>query len=191
MATKITLKEIRLSFPEVFVPKQFKDNLSYSCSYLIPKGSELLKQVEASMLEAAELTWPGKGAKKLLSFTGNNQRCLTDGDLKDSEISAGFMVLKANRSPKAGKPMVVDRAKNADGSWQHLSESDGKIYSGVYGNSTVEFWAQDGENPGIRCTLINVQFAKHAQAFGGGSPVSDEGLDDLGYDGDDEDDDLA
>lgn len=188
MSTKITLKEVRFSFPEVFAPKAFKDSNNYSCSYLLPKGSEVLKQVEAAILEAANITWPGKGARKLLTFTGATQNCLTDGDLKDSDISAGHMILKANRQPKAGKPMVVDRGKNAAGEWQHLVESDGKIYSGVFGNSTVEFWAQESkENPGIRCTLINVQFAKHAPAFGGGAPVSDEGLDDLGFEEDDDD----
>jgi hypothetical protein len=187
MSTKITLKEVRFSFPEVFTPKPFKDSLSYSCGYLIPKDSPQVKLIKDAMVEAANKLWPGKGEKKLLTFTGATQNCFTDGDLKDSAITEGHMVLKAIRKPKAGKPIVVDRGKDASGNWVHLSEADGKIYSGVYGNSTVELWAQAGENPGIRCTLINAQFVKHAPAFGGGVAVSADGLDDLGFEDDDED----
>jgi hypothetical protein len=186
MATKMTLKNVRFSFPEVFVPKQFKDSLSFSCGFLIPNEDPQVIAVQAAMLEAANKLWPGKGTQKIRTFTGATQNCLTDGNLKESDITAGHMVLKANRKPKAGKPMVVDRGKDANGQWIHLTEADGKIYSGVFGNATVEFWAQAGENPGIRCTLINVQFYKHAPAFGGGCSVSADGLDDLGFEEDDD-----
>ena len=39
----------------------------------------------------------------------------------------------------------------------------------------------------IRCGLITVQFAKHAPSFGGGSPVNEDGLDELAYEEDDDD----
>lgn len=61
-------------------------------------------------------------------------------------------------------------------------------YSGCYVNASVEFWAQDGDNSGIRCALRAVQFHRDGDAFaGGGSKVKTDEFDDLatGADADD------
>lgn len=182
MTTKVTLKNVRISFPDVFKPNEFKGKRSYRCKFLLEKGSENLKAISDAIKAEATEKWKAKAPQKLAQFKGSaQQNCLIDGDNSEVEGFAGHMILTANRAEKSGPPVVVDRYKKP------LTESQGKIYSGCYCYGNVEIWAQDGENPGIRCTLINLQFYKDGESFGGAAPASADGLDDLSFEDDGED----
>jgi len=188
MTQKITLKNVRINQVHVWEAQEYMGKVAYKCQYLLPKGSDLLKQVQVAMLADCEEVWPKKGKARLASFTGKTETCLRDGDLIEWEPLHGHMVLTANRDVDKGAPKIFNRNRDENGHLEQLKPSEGKIYSGVIANSTVEIWAQENPKyPGIRCTLINLQFVKHAPAFGGGEPASDTGLDDLGYDDDDDD----
>jgi hypothetical protein len=52
-------------------------------------------------------------------------------------------------------------------------------YSGCYVKFSVEFWAQDGDNAGIRCALRGVQFDRDGDAFSGGSKTRGDEFDDM------------
>ena len=191
--TLITLRNVRINHVAVFEPSEYQGRKSYNIQLLLPKGSAEEKQALAAQLAACEVKWPGKdskgvakGARKLASFIGNNVNCVSDGDLKDFEPLEGHTILRATRDASKVKPVAVDRYRGEDGKLERLKEEDGKIYPGVWVNATVEFWAQDGENPGSRCSFINVQFVKHGTPLGGGVAPSEVGLDELDFEEDDD-----
>jgi hypothetical protein len=65
-----------------------------------------------------------------------------------------------------------------------LTERDGKPYSGCYVNVKLDFWAQDNSadrgGKRINAQIKTVQFVADGDAFGGGTPASADGFEDLG-----------
>lgn len=181
MATKVKLKSVRLSFNDLFEAAQFQGQgaFRYRAVFLLSKNSDNVKTISVAMQEEAKKMWPDNWQKMMLAFKGNAQKsCITDGDLSDTDGHAGNMVLAANRKQKDGRPLIIDRNKSP------LTEADGKPYSGCYVNATVEIWAQDGVNKGIRCALQGVQFDRDGDAFSGGVAPSEDDFDDLSGGGD-------
>lgn len=181
----LKLKNVRLSFPDLFVAKAFKDgDPTFGATFLIPKNSPLHKEVEKAIMEAATLKFGAKAAKIVEGIRNNpNKFCYQDGDTKDYDGYEGHMALRAKR---ASRPMVLDRDKTP------LTSADGKPYAGCYVDATVEIFAYTNTGNGISAQLRGVQFRKDGDAFGGGSPVSEDEFDDLGEGADAEDyDDVA
>ena len=65
-----------------------------------------------------------------------------------------------------------------------LKSEDGIIYGGCYVNGVIEIYVQKGENSGVRCALLGVQFVREGQAFAG-SRATDNDFDDIADKGDD------
>jgi len=85
----------------------------------------------------------------------------------------------AHRQAKDGAPKIY----GIDGKTL-LKETDGIIYGGCYVNAILDFYAQSGENPGMRCSLVGVQFLRDGPAFSGSS-VSAGDFEDHSAKGDD------
>mgnify|MGYP000857369996 CR=1 FL=1 len=169
---KVKLIRVRLSFPDLFVPVQFdgKGEFRYGATFLMEKGSDNHKSISAAIRAAATEGWKSKADAMIESLKGNsNKFCLQDGDLnpKGYEGYAGNMVLSARRKQKDGMPYLCDENK------VQLTTDTGKLYSGCYVNATVDVWAQVKDYPGIRCTLLGVQFAGDGDAFSGGAARPD------------------
>lgn len=183
---KVTLKNVRLSFPDLFTPKSFEGGEpKYRASFLIPKDDAQLKAIEAAILQVARVKWPapGKAEAVLKSIRGNpNKFCFQDGDTKDYDGYEGMMYVAANNK---SRPLVIDRDKSP------LSAADGKPYAGCFVNASIEFFAYDKPANGISCSLKGVQFVRDGDAFGGGAPARPEEFDDLGVEDDEEADSLA
>jgi hypothetical protein len=163
---KVSLKKVRLSFPDLFVAKQYegKGDFKYAASFLIEPGSDNDKAVQAAIKAVAVEKWGKRVDAVLESIRGSKQQyCYLKGDSKEYEGYAGMLVLSAKRKQKDGRPLVIDQAKNP------LNESDGKPYAGCYVNATVDIWAQDGTHTGIRGGLLGVQFHSDGDAFSGGA----------------------
>lgn len=199
---KVKLAKVRLSMfnDSLFEAREFEKGdgkFRYSANFLIEKGDANHKAVEAAIKEAAEDKFGKKAAATVESLRGNNNKfCYRDGDKTTMEDYAGMMVLASHRQQKAGAPHVyshkkhegklcnVDQAGNA-----YQPNENGKLekvdpdfevkapYSGCYVNATVEIYAQDGTNSGIRCGLVAVQFHSDGDSFGG---VSKGNPDDFG-----------
>lgn len=187
MSTRIK-GQARIAFPKLFEAEAFPgtSNKKYGAAFLIPKGSDLEKQIEKAIEAEAQAKYGKVWQKTLASVKGNNNKCCwQDGDLSKYESNEGHMILSAGRQEKDGRPTVLDRDKKA------LEEADGRIYAGCYVNFNVDIWAQDGQYTGIRCSLNGVQFVKDGDAFGGAARVSDDEFEDLGVDETEEADDLA
>lgn len=171
---KITIKNARLSFPDLFEPRAFKagDKPKYKGTFLVPKGSEQAKAVEAAIVAVAKEKWPKTWEKVLASIRGNaNKFCWQDGD---SKTYAGYEGMMAFSAGNAARPTVFDRDKSP------LSKDDGKPYAGCYVNAVVELFAYDNSGNGISASLGGVQFVKDGEAFSGGRPASSDDFDDLG-----------
>lgn len=171
---KVTLKDVRLSFPDLFTPRPFKpgDKPKYKVTFLIPKDSSQIQEINAAILAVAKEKWGAKAESIIKSIRNNpNKFCFQDGDTKEYDGYAGMMALSAGN---AARPLVIDGQKNP------LTEADGKPYAGCYVNGIVEFFAYDNSGNGISASLKGVQFVRDGDAFGGGAPASVEDFDTLG-----------
>lgn len=185
---KLILPNVRLSFPDLFKAVQFQGQgpFNYRATFLIPEGGKLRKDVDAAIAKVAKEKWGAKAEKIMLAANSANGAgmCFNDGNLKEYDGYAGHWYLAATRPQDKGRPAIVDRDKSP------LSAEDGKPYGGCFVNVSVEFWAQDNSyGKTVRCGLLGVQFNKDGDAFGGGSPASADGFEDLGVD--EEVDDMA
>ena len=177
---EVKLKNVRLSFPDLFKPRAFNDKTEpkYKATFLIPKDDPQIKAIEAAIIETAKAKWPKDWQKVLNSIKGNaNKFCFQDGDNKSYDGYEGMMALSASNK---ARPSVFDRDRSP------LTEEDGKPYAGCYVNAIVEFFAYDNSGNGISASLSGVQFVRDGEAFSGGRPAKADDFDDLGVEGDEE-----
>ena len=181
---KVLLKNVRLSFPDLFEPVQYqgKGAFRYNASFLVEPGSENDNKIRAAIKEAANETWGAKAAVQLKGMENNsNKYCYMDGNLKEYDGYTDMMYISAHRSQAQGAPKVVDKNPKIE-----LTAADGKPYAGCYVNASLEIYAQKGENPGVRASLIAVQFVQDGDAFAGARATADD-FDDLSEGADSED----
>lgn len=176
---KVKLSNVRLSFPELWEARQFQAGVGkarYDSTFLVEKGSANDKAVRAAISEAATETWGAKATAQLKALSGDSGKfCYQNGDLKEYDGYEGHMALSSHRNADQGPPAIVDRMKNK------LTINDGKPYAGCYVNASVDIWVQQGKYPGVRCTLVGVQFVADGDAFAGAA-ATDDAFDDLGDD---------
>ena len=168
MAHEVKLKDVRLSFPDLFTAKDYQGNgkFRYSATFLIVPGSENDKLIQAAILAAAKEEY-GKDAGQIEAWRGNPQKfCYTPGSLKKYDGYEGMMALSTHRYATQGRVGVYNRDLTP------LTEADGKPYGGCYVNARVEIWAQGGKNAGIRGGLVSVQFVRDGDAFSGATKPS-------------------
>lgn len=181
---KVKLIDVRLSFPDLFVPVQFKGEggFNYKASFLMAPKSDNAKKIEAALLEAAIAKWPKNGKAVYESVKGNaNKICFIDGSSKEYDGYQGMMCLSSSRAKAKGLPKVLDFDKTP------LGEGAGKPYAGCYVDALVEIWAQDNDfGKALRAQLLGVQFRRHGDAFAAGAVASDDDFDNI--DAPDEDD---
>jgi len=151
------IKNARLSFPNLFQPSSFSPDApkKFSATFIIEKGSEAEKVVQAEIKKVIAEKWP-KGKP------GSLKVCVRDGSEKDMD-GFGDGVLFFNASNDKRVP-IFDRDRTP------LTEEDGKPYAGCYVNVMVQFWCQDNQyGKRVNASLLGVQFAGDGDAFGGGA----------------------
>lgn len=176
MDSVIILKNVRLSFPQLWVAKPFNpgDAPAYKATGLIVKGSDNDKLVRETIRELAKEKWSKGFEQKLKAIETNpNKFCYQDGDNKKWDGYEGCMVLSA-KAKESKPPIILDRDKT------QLREKDGRPYAGCYVNMSVEFFTYNNSGDGISSSLRWVQFFKDGDAFAGGTAVDvDEEIEDL------------
>lgn len=173
---ELKLKNVRLSFPDLFEPRAFKPGMEarYKATFLVAKGSDQAKAIDAAIAAVAKEKWPKTWEKVLASIKGNaNKFCWQDGDTKTYDGYEGMMALSAGNK---ARPSVFDRDKTA------LTKDDGKPYAGCYVNAVIDIFAYDNTGNGISASLGGVQFVRDGEAFSGGRPASADAFDNLGAD---------
>lgn len=167
--SKITLKNVRLSFPSVFQKAVFKGvEGKYEATFLIDKLDKATKKAIDDAIEAAIAAAKVK--------VPADKRCIKDGD--DSEYD-GYENCWSFKAANSKRPTVIDRDKSP------LIETDEKIYAGCRVNAIVGIWIQNNEfGKRANANLFGIQFVKDDEPFGRGSEDVTDYFDDL------EDDDL-
>lgn len=178
----VKLKDVRLAFPQLFVPKSVngEGEPAYSASFIIGKNQkDVIEAVEKATVAAAKAKWKDKADAMLKKLKLADKLPLHDGDLKaDYEGYEGNLFVSARSKIK---PRVVDRQA------QLLSAEDGLPYAGCYVVGSVAIWAQDNNfGQRINATLRGVQFVRDGDAFSGGRPAGDDEFEEL-----DNEEDLA
>jgi len=174
---KVKLTDVRLSFPDLFTAVEFKTGDGkprFNATFLVVPGSENDKAIRAAIEHEANAAYGKKAAANLKAWENNaNKYAYLDGNLKEYDGYEGMMYLACHSKVR---PSVFDRNPNVI-----LTAQDGKPYAGCYVNATVDIYAQQGENPGIRAGFTGVQFSKDGDSFAGGTaaaPDEFENLDD-------------
>lgn len=146
----------------------------HSATFLIVPGDANDKAIRAAIDAVGSEVFKAKWLRLKEAWEKNpNKFCYQDGDTKNWDGAGGMMVLAAHRKAKDGRPTVLNLNKSP------VAENDGIIYGGCYINGSVDIWAQDGENSGIRCTLLGVQYAGEGDSFSGARRSDDSDFEDL------------
>ena len=173
---EIILKNVRLSYPNLFHAQEFKTGDGkprWSASFIVTPGSENDQNIQRAIELEAKNLWAAKAPGLLKSMLGQSSKyCYSNGNSKGQDEYQGMMVLSTHRSAKLPRPLVVDSNKSP------LTHEDAKPYAGCYVNAKVEIYCQSGDNQGVRGSFSVIQFAGDGDAFGASAPSADE-FDDL------------
>ena len=165
--TRITLKNVRLSFPSLFKKAMFEGKEGkYEATFLIPKSDKKVYDLIQSKI------------KELLDSSGfkisKDKLCLKDCD--DVEY-AGYADHWSLKSSNSRRPTVMDSDKTP------LTEEDNRIYAGCYVNAIVDFWVQNNSyGKRINSNLLGVQFLRDGESLGAAPVDVTELFDDLSAD---------
>ena len=166
---KITIKNVRLSYANVWEPKaNLQGDLKYSASLIIPKNSPEQAEVKRAINKAAKDNKAKFVDKKGRDIPKEKIRLpLRDGDIDRADEPAYegcyFINVSSNNAPKIVnrrlKP-IVDRSE---------------VYSGCYANVSVNFFGYNTNgNAGIGAGLGNIQKLKDGEPLGGFSNPEDD-----------------
>lgn len=165
------IKGARLSFPELHEPKSVNGgDPRFGASFLLDKDEhkKQLAEIRGIVKEIADEEFDGK--------IPTGDRCaLRDGSEKDYDGYENAMVVVAARAVKRKRPVVINAKKE-----QVAPDEDGYPYAGCYVNAKVNFYSLNGKKDKghnaqhgkrICCEIQVVQFAKHGEPFGSGTPT--------------------
>lgn len=180
------LKDVRLTFPQLWEPKQVngQGDPKFSGAFLFKPDHSARTQLLNAVVAAAKAKWgealvdvkepdPADATKiitvkrpnyevVLKQLKATDRICVHDGDSK-SEYDGYAGHLFVNASNKI-KPLVIGPNR------ENLVPADGKPYSGCYVNAIVEIWAQDNQfGKRINASLMGVQFVRDGERLAGGA----------------------
>jgi hypothetical protein len=179
----IKLKNVRLSFPEVWEPRAFAEGQvpKYQASFLLdpenPAHAASIKEIETAAKDLAKKAWVKvpKTYKLCFGYADDHpKKCDYDGYPGKWYIATSSTV----------KPKLVDRAT------EPTVKEDGLLYAGCYVNTNITLWPQDHSvgGKGINANLRIIQAYRDGEHFGVAPPSADE-MDVIEFE-DDLDDDI-
>lgn len=171
MSKKIVLKNVRVSYLNVFKPRAMQEGQEpkFSAQIIMDKNHPQLKEFNAAVLEVAK----EKFSKLIVGnkIPSKLKTPLRDGDeeytaAEDLAVYGGKYFFNANNTRR---PVTIDRLKN------QIAEEDNVLYSGCYCNVIVELFAYDtAGNKGVAASLGGVQFIRDGEALGGRGVTVDD-----------------
>lgn len=178
---RITLKNVRLAFPDIFEAKAFSDGdePAFSATFLLDAKHPQLKELKEMMKEVVRDKWGAKADAIYKDLEAKDRLALHDGDLKTEYegFEGNFYVSARNKS----RPLVLDRDKTP------LTQADGRPYAGSYVDVSLDLWAQDNKyGKRVNASLRGVRFVKDGDAFAGGGAADVNEFDDLSDGADDD-----
>lgn len=171
---RVHLKNVRLTFPNLFEAKQVngQGDPKFSASFLIPREHPQMKEVKAALKEAAEQKWGAKAEATLKTLQAGDRIALHDGDAKSAyDGYAGNWFINASNKVR---PLVIGQNR------EPLTASEGKPYSGCYVNAIIELWAQDNHfGKRVNASLMGVQFAGDGERLAGGGVAAADDFEEI------------
>lgn len=166
---KVHLKDVRLSYAQLFEPKQVngQGEAKFSAAFLFPANHPAVAELKKAIQAVATEKWGAKAGEVYAAIKAKNTACLHDGAEKpEQEAYKGNMFVNASNKIK---PLVID------GNRSPLTATDGKPYSGCYVNGIVEVWAQDNQfGKRINASLMGIQFLRDGPRLAGGGVAGAE-----------------
>lgn len=204
----VVVKGARLSFPHIFEPQEQENDdgttrRSYNSVLMVPKEdnphlAKILKDMKVAANEAKKKAWgnsPDDWPKIPASMT-----CFKDGDNDDHFTTpraeyAGHYIISCS-SPANRPPRVITNRKGSDDRWMDAEEGKkGSPYAGCYVNGIIELYGQKKDPKRkmpnrINASFSTIQFLRDGEPFAnmGGDPDDLLDEDDVGYEGDLDDD---
>jgi hypothetical protein len=167
----IKLKDVRLSFPQLFTPVAFEEGKPprYQAAFLLdPSDKFHVKQIKEIKTEAKRIMEESWGE---VPPKDEYRSCfgLADKHPKKRQYD-GYKGMFYIDTANTIAPTLIDRRK------QEVIEQDGVLYAGCYVNTNVTLWAYDHPKggKGIGANLRIVQFYRDGEAFGQGKASVDE-----------------
>ncbi len=174
--SKITIKNVRLSYPHLFTPKANDEGgkPKYSADLILDKKqhAETIKKIE-KIIERVSFDFFKKPTKlKNCALHDGNER--EDKEGYGDEI---MFVVSKNDNP----PEIVDRDPSV-----RLTAADRRPYGGCYVNAVIRFFAYDHKTggKGVSSSLEAVQFYKDGESFGAGPVNAEEEFENVADDAD-------
>ena len=166
---KVHLKDVRISFANIFEPKQVQGqgDAKFSAAFLFPRSHPAVAELTTAITQAATEKWAAKAADVLKALKAADKLCVHDGDAKaDNEAYPGNLFVNASNKTR---PLVIGPNR------EPLVAADGKPYSGCYVNAIVEVWPQDNQfGKRINASLLGVQFLRDGERLSGGGVAAAE-----------------
>ena len=151
---KITLKNVRISFPSLFRRSVYEGvEGKFKATFMIPKSdTETVTKIKSAIKLAIDEKFKDKDVK-----IPSQHSCFKDGYEKDCDVYAEYWSFKADSH---WQPTII----NSDNS--PIIESDEIIYPGCYVNASVDIWIQDNNyGKRINADLCDVQFVRDGEKF--------------------------
>lgn len=161
----LMLEDVRIAFPELFVPKQVNNQgkAAYSACFLMPPSHPVVMKVKTAIATVAKAKWPTEYAEILPALVAGDKVCLHNGDMKANYDGFPGNLYVSARGQMA--PLVIGQDPNVK-----LTALDGKPYSGCYVNAQVAIWAQQNQyGKRVNAQIRGVQFLRDGEAFGAGA----------------------
>jgi hypothetical protein len=181
---EVMLKNVRIAFCQSLLGDaedyQGNGNFRHSATFLVEPGSENDKAIQAAIKAEAVNVWAKKADTTLEGLKGNsNKYCYQNGNTKpDYDSFPGNMFIGAHRKQTDGRPLLLDSVKDpATGKAAKLTGAEGRINAGCYVNAKLSIYCQSGQNSGVRCGLLGVQFAGAGDSFGGAGRAKEDDFD--------------
>lgn len=160
----ITLTNVRLSYPQLFVAKAIEEGKTpkYSATFLLDKKQH------AALIAQMEKTIDRVALDQFKKKVKLNRVPLRDGNEKEDKEGYGDDVMFVNATNDK-RPVVCDRDRTT------LTADDPKPYAGCYVNARIRLFAFDHPQggKGVSASLRAVQFVKDGESFGA-APVNVE-----------------
>lgn len=168
----VTLKDVRLAFPSLFVAKAMVGNdgkpgkPKFSASLLFAPGTANHTALKEAVDAVGLAKWGAKWPNIKTALVAGQKLCIRDGNTKaDYQGFAGNVYVAASSDIR---PTVVDRDRSP------LTQEDGRPYAGCYVVAKIDIWAQDNQwGKRINASLTGVQFMRDGDSFGGGAAPAD------------------
>ena len=175
--TKIHLKNVRLSFPNIFTKElaykknswesmneEEKARAKYTATLLLDKkDTDTKANIDKAIKDIVVKS-------KYKSIPEGKHICYKDGDTLSYDGCEGMWSIKAGNKKR---PTAIDRDKTP------LTSDDNRFYAVCYVNAIIDFFPYNYDGDAIGANLYGIQFVKDGESFESSSVASQDEFDDL------------